>query len=182
MGLDEIEQRLDGGTDVTNLVSERLGRQIDPFAAKAPALAVKRLVLGELVEDDGGEQVGAEKATWRCMEGRRCLTDAAAVQQVNFSRTVSTTLKRRGISSSVSVTSSPSFDRRSLPQWVQAVGAWMTTRSRTIFSGQGFRTGRLRVNARTAWVLAADACEASSSSVASATSSSSCSSIWSISR
>lgn len=78
MGLDEIEHRLDGGADVTNLVGKRLGGELNLLAAKAPALAVKRLMLGELVEDDGSEQVGAEEAAWRCMEGRRCLTDAAA--------------------------------------------------------------------------------------------------------
>jgi hypothetical protein len=57
--------------------------------------------------------------------------------QVNFSRTVSITLKRRGISSSVSVTSSPSFDNRDPPQQAQVVGGSMTTRSRSIVSGQG---------------------------------------------
>lgn len=36
-------------------------------------------MLGEFVKDDGGEKVGAEEAAWRCMEGRRRLTDAAAV-------------------------------------------------------------------------------------------------------
>ena len=55
MGLNEIEQRCDGGADVANLVGKRLGGQIDPFTAKATALAVERLMLREFVEDDGGE-------------------------------------------------------------------------------------------------------------------------------
>jgi hypothetical protein len=68
-------------------------------------------------------------------------------RQVNFSRTVSMTLNRRGISSSVSVTSSPSFARRAPPQQAQVFGASMTTRSRSMSSGQGVRTGRLREGA-----------------------------------
>lgn len=44
----------------------------------------------------------------------------------------------------------------------------MTTRSRSIVSGQGLRTGRLRVKARTVWLLAEATSDASSSSVASA--------------
>jgi len=41
-------------------------------------------------------------------------------RQVNFSRTVSMTLKRRGISSSVLVTSSPIFASRDPPQQAQS--------------------------------------------------------------
>ena len=65
-------------------------------------------------------------------------------RQVNFSRTVSMTLKRRGISSSVLVTSSPIFASCDPPQQAQLVGASMTTRSCSMSSGQGLRTGRLR--------------------------------------
>src|SRR5215213_7670973 len=68
-------------------------------------------------------------------------------RQVNFSRTVSISLKRRGISSSVLVTSSPIFASRDPPQQAQFVGASMTTRSRSMSSGHGLRTGRLRVKA-----------------------------------
>ena len=103
-------------------------------------------------------------------------------RQVNFSRTVSISLNRRGISSSVSVTSSPSFARRDPPQHAQLVGASMTTRSRSMSSGHGLRTGRLRVKARTAWVFAAAVPAASSSSLAVVTSSSSSNSNCSISR
>ena len=51
-------------------------------------------------------------------------------RQVNFSRTVWITFHRRGITSSVSVTSSPIFDSRSDPQHAQAIGPGTTTRSR----------------------------------------------------
>lgn len=93
------------------------------------------------------------------------------------------TLKRRGISSSVSVTSSPSFDSREPPQQAHVVAdAAMTMRSHSIFSGHGLRTGRWRVKARTDCVLVAASSAASSSSAADATSSSSCNSNWSIRR
>ena len=47
-------------------------------------------------------------------------------RQVNFSRTVSTNLNRRGISSSVLVTSSPILASRDPPQQAQAFGASMS--------------------------------------------------------
>lgn len=100
---------------------------------------------------------------------------------MNFSRTVSINLKR-GISSSVLVTSSPIFASRDPPQQAQLVGASMTTRSRSMSSGHGLRTGRLRVKERTFCVFAAAACAASSSSLAVVTSSSSSSSNCSSSR
>ncbi|MGY2843585.1 hypothetical protein ACVIWU_006538 [Bradyrhizobium sp. USDA 4509] len=92
------------------------------------------------------------------------------------------TLNRRGISSSVLVTSSPIFASRDPPQQAQLVGASMTTRSCSMSSGQGLRTGRLRVKGRTLCVFAAAACAASSSSLAVATRSSSSSSSCSSSR
>ena len=65
-------------------------------------------------------------------------------RQVNFSRTVWITFHCRGITSSVSVTSSPSL--ASLPpQHGQALGPGMTTRSRGRCAGSGARTGFRRV-------------------------------------
>src|SRR3546814_11164715 len=54
---------------------------------------------------------------------------ASQSRQENFSRTVWTTFHWRGITSSVSVTSSPSFDSRAPPQAGPAQGAGVTTRS-----------------------------------------------------
>ena len=53
-----------------------------------------------------------------------------------FSRTVWMTFHARGMTSSVSVTSSPSFDRREPPQAGHEHGAGMTTRSRGRCSGK----------------------------------------------
>ena len=99
---------------------------------------------------------------------------ASQSRQVNFSRTVWITFHWRGITSSVSVMSSPSFASFAEPQQGQLVGASMTTRSRADVSGRACATGRLRWKERTVCVLAAAASAASSSSVAAASSSSSC--------
>jgi hypothetical protein len=74
-------------------------------------------------------------------------------RQVNFSRTVWITFHWRGMTSSVSVISSPIFTMRSEPQQVQVVGASTTTRSRGRCSGKGLRTGLRRVKARTVLVV-----------------------------
>ncbi len=103
-------------------------------------------------------------------------------RQVNFSRTVWITFHWRGITSSVSVTSSPIFAIRAEPQQVQLAGASMMTRSRAKCSGKGLRAGRRRSKAETFVTFAATRSAMISSSVASASSSSSCNSIWSISR
>ncbi len=100
----------------------------------------------------------------------------------SFSRTVWITFHWRGITSSVSVTSSPSLLSRVPPQQAQAVGAAITTRSRGRCSGNGWRDGFLRANALTVVVALAAFSASSSSSVAEASSSSSWSSIWSSNR
>ena len=122
MGFDEIEQRFDGGADVTNLVGKRLGRQIDPFAAKAPTLAVERWCSENLSKTMVARRLGPRKPRGVAWQGAGAWLMQPQSRQVNFSRTVSTTLKRRGISSSVSVVSSPIFDSRLPSQWSQAVG------------------------------------------------------------
>src|SRR3546814_12427119 len=82
---------------------------------------------------------------------------ASQSRQENFSRTVWTTFQWRGITSSVSVTYSPSFDSRDPPQAGQAQGAGITTSSRGRCSGNGLRGGRLRVKTATIDILAASA-------------------------
>ena len=103
-------------------------------------------------------------------------------RHVIFSRTCWMTFHWRGITSSVSVTVSPSLRRRVPPQQAQAVGPGTRTRSRGKCAGNGWRRGRLRVKAATVVVLAAASSAAISSSVAAASRSSSSSSIWSMRR
>lgn len=102
-------------------------------------------------------------------------------RQVNFSRTVWTTFHCRGMTSSVSVTSSPIFTMRSEPQHEQAIGASITTRSQGRCSGNGLRVGRRRSNAAIA-VFGAVASALALSSAMSVSRSSSCISSCSISR
>jgi hypothetical protein len=103
-------------------------------------------------------------------------------RQENFSRTVSITFHRRGVVSSVCVTSSPSLRRRLPPQHAQVVGGSITTRSRGKWSGNVSRSARRRVKGRTVVVFAAACSAANSSSVALAANSSNSSANWSISR
>jgi hypothetical protein len=108
--------------------------------------------------------------TWKGAGG--CVM-ASHARQVNFSRTVWITFHERGITSSVSVTSSPSFDSFIEPQHGHDAGAGTNTRSRGRCSGKGLRTGWRRCAGMgdAAWRDAASA--AISSSVAFASSSSS---------
>ena len=76
-------------------------------------------------------------------------------RQLTFPRTVWMTFHDRGITSSVSVTSSPSRESREPPQAGQEHGAGMTTRSRGRCWGNGLRTGRLRSNGAMLVVVAA---------------------------
>src|SRR5260370_12214135 len=87
-------------------------------------------------------------------------------RQVNFSRTCRITFHCRGMTSSVSVMSSPNLRSRGLPQQRQTVGPGSTTWSRGKRSGKGWRAGRLRVKATTLVVLATARSAAISSSVA----------------
>src|SRR3954463_5158128 len=80
--------------------------------------------------------------TWKGAGG--CVIVSQSRQEKR-SRTVWMTFQERGITSSVSVTSSPSFDSREEPQHGHAVGAGTTTRSRGRWAGKGLRTGRRRV-------------------------------------
>jgi len=90
---------------------------------------------------------------------------------VNFSRTVWITFHLRGTTSNVSVTSSPSLDRRPLQQG-QAVGPGITTRSRGRCAGKGPRTGLRRIGPRAARSPAVSGSRAASSSAAAASNSS----------
>ena len=98
---------------------------------------------------------------------------------MNFSRTVWITFHWRGITSRVSVMSSPVFTMRSDPRHEHAVGASITTRFRGRGSGKGLRVGRAR-GVVAAGLVFVTFSAAIPSSVAAASNSSSCSSIRSI--
>ena len=73
MGLDQRMERLQDRRAGADLVGQRRDAQIDAFAPVSLALAVQRLVLAELLEQDHGQQVWSGKAARRHMERRRRL-------------------------------------------------------------------------------------------------------------
>ena len=73
MALDQRMKRLQDRRAGADLVGQRRHAQIDAFAPIALALAVQRLMLAELLEQDHGQQVRSGKAARRHMERRRRL-------------------------------------------------------------------------------------------------------------
>ncbi len=141
---DEVVQRPQGVHAGADLASVESGRSM-PHGHSAPT-AVQRLVLAELVKQDHCQEVRAEEPSWRRMERCRRLADRSQSRQVNFSRTVplDDLPAARGITSNVSVTSSPSLRSRSesRAQQAQAEGPGTTIRSRGRCSGNGLRPQR----------------------------------------
>ena len=97
--------------------------ELHTLSGVALALAVQRLMLPVLLIHDGGELVRTRPAPCgTAWNGAGAWESFSQSRQVNFSRTVWITFQRRGITSSVSVTSSPTFDRCFDPQHVHEVG------------------------------------------------------------
>jgi hypothetical protein len=95
-------------------------------------------VLAILLEEKHRQQAGARPAAGRDVERRRRLADLLAIPAGDFPRTCWITFQLRGITSNVSVTSSPSLRSRAPPQHMQVAGAGSTTRSRGRCSGKGW--------------------------------------------
>ena len=130
MALDQRMKRLQHRRTGADLVGQRRQAQIDALPPVAFALPVQRLMLAELLEQDHGQQVRPGKAARRHVERRGGWVIVSQARHENFSRTVWITFHCRGITSSVSVMSSPSFDSFVEPQQGQLSGAGITTRSR----------------------------------------------------
>ncbi len=79
MGLDQVEDWLQGDGSMADLVGQRRQGQVHPLGLEARALTVHRDVLPELVQDDRRQQLQADEAAWRGMERRRRLADIAAI-------------------------------------------------------------------------------------------------------
>src|SRR3954468_12183351 len=210
MRLHSPQQRRQHVNACTHLVGQ--GGQAERYSLPSVAfgLAVQRLMLPVLLEQDHRQQARAGPAARDHMKGCRRLADLLAVAAGEFLADMldhpgfrrGRLFHRRGITSSVSVTSSPSLRSRGLPlaqaalaltasgeaalrrepQHRQATGPGSTTRSRGRCSGKGWRAGRLRVKATTLVVFATARSAAISSSLAELSSSSNASSIWSNSR
>src|SRR4051812_37225865 len=167
MALDTTKQRLQRRTSRADLIGERRQDERHALAGIALGLTVQRLVLTELLEQQHGHEVRPGPAARRDMEGGRSGSlMLSQSRHVIFLRTCWITFHWRGITSSVSVTVSPSLRRRVPPQQSQVVGAGTTTRSRGRCAGNGWRDGRLRANGAALVDLAAARSAAISSSVA----------------
>ena len=150
-----LQQRFEHGAAGAHLVGQ--GRQAErhAFPGIALGLAIERLMLAELLEQDHRQQAGAGPAAGDHMERRRRLADLLAVparellaDMLDHLPLARDHFQRLG-------------DR--LPQLAQparrrskgkSVGPGTITRSRGRCSGKGLRAGRLRVNAVTVVVLA----------------------------
>ena len=117
MRLDQLVQRRQRGGAGADLIGQRREAELDALAGVALALPVERLVLAELLEQDHRQQARRRPSraamTWKGAGGWVIFSQS---RQVNFSRTVWITFHCRGITSSVSVTSSPSLASRCRPQ------------------------------------------------------------------
>jgi hypothetical protein len=79
VAFDQRKERLKDRRTGADLVGQRRHAQIDAFPSVAFALAVQRLMLTELLEQDHGQKVGAGEAAWRHVERRCRLGDRLAL-------------------------------------------------------------------------------------------------------
>jgi hypothetical protein len=75
MPLEQCVQRLQRGRAEADLISERRDAQIDSFATIAFTLAIERLMLSELLEQNHRQQVRAGEPPRCHVEGRGRLRD-----------------------------------------------------------------------------------------------------------
>ena len=166
-------ERSQGGCAGANLVGQRRHAQIDAFAPVSFALAVQRLMLAELLEQDHGQQVWSGEAARRHVERCRRLRDLLAFPaRRTFPAPSASPSTAAGSTSSVSVMSSPQLRQLRRPAAGTAVRRGNDDALARQMIGERLRDGRLRWNDCTVCVRAAAFSAASSSSVAAASRSS----------
>jgi len=159
-----------------HLVREGGQAQRHALPGVALGLAVQRLVLAELFEQQHGRKLGPAQPRGVTWNGAGAWLIASQSRQENVSRTCRISFHRRGNHLQrlgdvlARLGQTPSAADRA------GAGAGSTTRSRGRCAGSGWRKGRLRVKPVTVVVLAAAISAAISSSLALASNSSSCSS------
>ena len=129
MGLDALEDRHQRGGAGAHLIGKGRQAQRHAFSPVALGLAVQRLMLTELLEQQHGHKVGTDPAARRDVEWRRRLADRLAIA-AELLTDVLDHFHWRGVTSSVSVTSSPSLEEARDAAARQAQGAGSTMRSR----------------------------------------------------
>jgi hypothetical protein len=93
-----------------DLIGERRCAERHALAGEPLGLAVERLVLPVLLEQQHREEAGPGPAARDTWKGAGACAIFSQSRHENFSRTVWMTFHERGITSSVSVTSSPSLE------------------------------------------------------------------------
>ena len=129
--LDQRMQRLPAPPCGHHLVGQRRYAEVNAFAAVSLALPVQRLVLAELLEQDH-RQLNSVRRSHTASHGT-ALAAAPIVshrRHENFSRTVWIAFQYLGMTTSVSVMSSPRFHSLTDHKHGQLTGAAITTRSR----------------------------------------------------
>ena len=143
MGADQVVDRLQRGCAGPDLVGQGGQADLDAFLGIPLSLSVQGRVLPELLEEQraiegaigsspmaSASRLGPAQPRGVGWKGAGGWLIFSQSRQVNFSRTVWITFHCRGMTSSVSVMSSPIFTMRPDPQQVQEAGASTTTRSR----------------------------------------------------
>ena len=123
MGLDELVDRHQRMGSCPDLIGKGREAERHAFAGKPLGLAVEGLALSILLEQEHGEEAGPGPSAGHHMEDAGASAIFSQSRHENFSRTVWITFQERGMTSNVSVTSSPSFERRSPPQAGQEQGS-----------------------------------------------------------
>lgn len=153
-------------TGRANLIGERRQAERHAFTGKALGLTVQGLMPAILVEQQHGEETVTGLAAGHGVERRRRLCDRLALPtREPLARSLDEP-PPAWITSSVSTTSSPNFERRVPAQTGQEHGAETTTRSRGRCSGKGFFAGCWRSQVVTLVFLATVAPAKSSSQAA----------------
>ena len=177
MGFNTPEDRLQHRAAGPHLVGQGRQAQRHAFPGIAFGLAVERLMLAELLEQDHRQKAGTGPASGDHMERRRRLADLLAVPAGEL---LADMLDHLPLARDQFQRLGDILAQLAQPLAAaarQAVGPGTITRSRGRCSGNGLRAGRLRVKAATVVVLATAISAAISSSVAELSSSSNCNSI-----
>lgn len=116
MVLDQSMQGPERRSACADLVGQGRKAEINALTSIALALAVEWLMLAKLLEQHHSQQIRPGEPRGVTWNGAGRWVIASDCRHESFSRTVWMTFHWRGITSSVSVTSSPSFDSLVEPQ------------------------------------------------------------------
>jgi hypothetical protein len=117
--LDQLVERRQDGRAGADMIGHGRDRELDPLAGILLALPVERLFSTSII----ASRLGPAKPRAMAWNGAGGCVIVSQDRQLNFSRTCLVTSHCRGMTSSVSVTSSPIFESLVPPQHGHEVGA-----------------------------------------------------------